>query len=173
MTAEQRRVHDVIAAQRSGGKVRGPFAVLLHAPDLCERVAEFVKHVMSETRVAENLKEILILAIARKYTAQYEWFVHEARARRAGVAEAVIEAIRQRNQPDFTDPKEKLVYDMTNEIVDKRQLSDDHYARAVASLGEAAVVELVALIGFYIMVAVLLVSYQVESPDGNATPLCD
>ena len=59
------------------------------------------------------------------------------------------------------------------EILEAQRLSDDRYARAVKALGEPAVVELVSLIGFYIMVAVLLVSYEVEIPDGGTPPLND
>jgi 4-carboxymuconolactone decarboxylase len=173
MTAEQRRMRDTIATQRVGGRIRGPFAVLLHAPEIGERVAEFVNHLMSDTRVPTNLKEIAILTIARKYTAQYEFYVHEKRARQSGIDGAVIDAIRRRQRPDFSKAKEALVYDMTDEILEAQRLSDDHYARAVKALGEPAVVELVSLIGFYIMVAVLLVSYEVEIPDGGTPPLID
>ena len=72
MTAEQRDLHDLIARQRSRGKVQGPFAVMLHAPDICERVADMVNHLLQETRVALPLKELAIITIARQYTAQYE-----------------------------------------------------------------------------------------------------
>ena len=171
MTVEQRRLHDQISAQRTGGEVRGPFAILLHVPDIGRRVADMVNHMLSDTLVPHRLKELAILTIARQYTAQYEWGVHVRRALRLGLDEAVIDAIRHNRRPDFHHADQALVYDMTNEIVDKRRLGDDHYARAVAALGEAAVVELVALIGFYIMVAVLLVSYQVELPDGIAEPM--
>jgi 4-carboxymuconolactone decarboxylase len=168
MTAEQRRLHDKISAQRTGGEVRGPFAVLLHVPEIAEPVADMVDLMLSDTRVPHTLKELAILTIARQYTAQYEWGVHVRRALRLGLDEAVIDAIRHNRRPDFRDADEELVYDMTNELVADRRLGDDHYARAVAALGEAALVELVALIGFYMMVAILLVSYQVELPDGIA-----
>jgi 4-carboxymuconolactone decarboxylase len=127
---------------------------------------------MSDTRVPHKLKEIAILSIARKYTALYEWFAHERRARRLELDDGIIEAIRHGRRPAFEDGDQELVYDMANEIVDFRWLSDDHYARAVTALGAPAVVELVVLIGFYISAAVLLVSYQVGIPDG-AVPLAE
>ena len=172
MTPEQRRLHDEIAARRTGGKVSGPFAVLLHAPEICGPLSRFIDQLMSDTRVPHELKEIAILSIARKYTAQYEWFTHERRARRFGLDHGIIEAIRHREPPPFRDADQELVYDMANEIVDHRRLGDDHYARAVAALGAPAVVELGVLIGFYISVAVLLNSYQVGIPDG-AVPLAE
>lgn len=173
MTAEQRALHDLIAKQRSRGQVQGPFAVMLQAPDVCERVAEMVNHMLQETRVPLTLKEIAIITIARQYTAQYEWFVHARRAKEVGVDDAVIDAIRHRRRPNFNDPTEALVYDMTLDMVDHRRLSDNLYASAIKTFGNAAVVELVALIGFYIMIAVFLVSFQVEVPDPEAVLLSD
>ena len=173
MTAEQRALHDTVAAQRTGGQVRGPFAVLLHAPDVGGRIADMVNHLLSDTRVPHTLKELAIIVIARQYTAQYEWFIHARRAKQVGLDDGVIDAIRHRRRPDFSDDAEALVHDMTLEIVETRRLGDDRYARAVATLGEAAVVELVALIGFYIGIAVFLVSFDVEVPDASAEPLAD
>lgn len=168
LTEEQRKLHDTIAAQRSVGQVRGPFAVLLRTPDIGERVADMVDHFLSETRVPLPLKELAIIVVARHYTAQYEWFVHARRARQVGLQEATIEAIRHRRRPDFSDPKETLVYDLTLEIVENSKLGDASYEQAVAAFGEEAMVELVALIGFYIMIAVFLVSFEVEVPDPDA-----
>jgi len=171
MTAEQRALYDTILAQRSRGKVQGPFAVLLHAPDMGERVAEMVQHLLGETRMPDRLKELAILAIARRWTAQYEWFVHERRARAAGVSDAVIEAIRARSDPPFADAADALAFRMVEEIVERRKLSDEAYAEAIAAFGEPATVEFVAFIGFYIMVAVVLTSFDIEAPDGAPNPL--
>ncbi|MBT5458527.1 MAG: hypothetical protein HOK82_18135 [Rhodospirillaceae bacterium] len=168
LTEEQRALHDVIAAQRSVGQVRGPFAVLLRTPDIGERVADMVDHMLSETRVPLPLKELAIIVIARHYTAQYEWFIHARRAKQVGLDEAAIEAIRHRRRPELSDAAEIMVYDLTLEILENSKLSDQTYDRAVTAFGEEAMVELVALIGFYIMIAVFLVSFDVDVPDPDA-----
>ena len=173
MTTEQRDLHDLIAKQRSRGQVQGPFAVMLQAPDVCERVADMVNHLLQETRVPLTLKELAIITIARQYTAQYEWYVHAKRAKELGVEEAVIDAIRHRRRPAFNSFNESLVYDMTMEMVEQRRLGDDLYASAKDAFGDAALVELVALIGFYIMIAVFLVSFEVPVPDPDAVLLLD
>jgi len=171
MTDEQRALHDLILSQRSRGKVQGPFAILLHAPDVGARVADLVQHFLGETRMEMKLKELAILCIARRYTARYEWFVHENRARNAGLSDAAIEALRGGAVPPFADDGEKLVYRMVEEIVERRKLSDERFAEAVAAFGEPATVEFIAFIGFYIMIAVVLTSFDVEAPDGAPDPL--
>jgi 4-carboxymuconolactone decarboxylase len=166
MTGEQKTLHDLISVQRTGGRVAGPFGVMLHAPEICESVADMVTLMLSDTRLPHPLKELVILTIARDYTAQYEWGVHERRAHKFGLDADVIEALRHRREPDFHDQDQRVVYDVTRELLANKKLSDDGYAKAVAAFGEVAVVELIALIGFYIMVAVLLVSFDVDLPDG-------
>ena len=166
MNTIQRELHDRIASQRSGGQVAGPFSVLLHAPEICDPVSSFIDHLMSDTRLPHNLKEITILVIAKAYSAPYEWVVHERRARRVGVLDSVIEAIRKGNSPHFHDPDEKLIFEITTEMIEKRHFSEDTYSKALATLGKETLVEFVVLLGFYISVAVLLVSFDVAGPDG-------
>jgi len=169
LTEAQRRLHDRIA-KAGRGAAAGPWAVMLRVPELGERLAAVVEYLMSETLVPYKLKRLAVLTIAREYRAQYEWCVHEPRARAAGLAGDVIEAIRNGARPGFRDPDEALVYDMTLEIVRARSLGTGLHARAVDALGEAPTVELIALIGFYIALAVLLVAYDVEAPN-RAVPL--
>lgn len=171
MNDAQRRLYDKVMAQR--GRVRGPFNVLLHAPEIGEPLTDIVEHYHGQTRVPKNVKELAILTIARHYTAQYEWLVHEPGARKAGVPDAVIEAIRHRREPPFADPKEACAYAMVNELVANKKIAAATYARAVELFGEPAVVELVTQIGFYIAIAVLLVSFEVDVPADEKVPLAD
>ena len=171
-TPDQKRIADMIANQRKA-KVRGPFGVLLHTPEICELFANFVDLSLDEeqSRIPLRLKELAIITVGRVYGSDYEWFIHAARAVRVGVAEDIVEAIRTRKRPDFEDSNEALVYDMTLDMVENRTLGDALYARAVAAFGEPALVELVALIGFYIMIAAFLCAFDVDAPEGGPAPL--
>ncbi len=122
------------------------------------------------TLIPQRLKRLAVLAIAREYSAQYEWFVHEPKARAAGLAPEVIEAIRVGARPAFANPEESLVYEVAIELLRSRTLNAKRHRNLVEALGEAATVELIALIGFYIGLAVLLVAYDVDAPNG-ALPL--
>ena len=53
----------------------------------------------------------------------------------------------------------------------KRQLSDDTFARAKQILGEQQVVDLVAVTGFYVMVSAVVIAGRIEIPDGGAPPM--
>ena len=167
MTEQQGILHDRISAQRTGGQVGGPFAVMLHAPNICDPVSQFIDQLMSDSPLPHKLKEVTILTIAQEYQAPYEWIVHERRAKRFGLDDAVIEALKAGQTPNFPDATEKLVYDITKEMLDTRKVSDALYKQAEAALGKEPLVEFIILLGFYISVAVLLVSFDVEGPGGE------
>jgi 4-carboxymuconolactone decarboxylase len=155
MTAEQKRVNDFIAGKRHGGHARGPFGIWLRNPVLAEKAAHFGDYVRDELSIDRALAEFAILVIARHYTAQYEWFAHERHARSVGIDDAVIEAVRHGKEPPMADAKMKATYALTREVLEKKSVSD-----------ATQTVELATTIGFYAMVAMMLVTFLVDVPEG-------
>ena len=98
LTPEQREVFDRIAGTR--GRVAGPFTVLLHAPDLADRVQNVGAYLRYETELERDLAETAVLVTARAWDSAFEWEAHEPHARRAGVPAEVIEALRDRCRHD-------------------------------------------------------------------------
>jgi 4-carboxymuconolactone decarboxylase len=170
MSDEQRRVHDLIGAGRSGGVVSGPFPIWLRQPALAEKAAGLLSFLRRDLALPVRLSELAVLVTARAWTAQYEWAVHEKHAVAAGLDQAIATSIEEGRTPSFTREDEAAVYALSSELQHGRAVSATTYARAVAALGEPSVVALVATIGFFTMVAVVLVAFEVEAP-GGATPL--
>ncbi len=168
MTSEQFELRDLIAGQRSTGSARGPFGVLLHAPEIGRRVADFVDHLLSDTRLSHRLKELAIITVARKYTAQYEWWIHARRAERFGLELEIIQAISERRSPEFKDPESMIVFEIAEKLSGDGRFSDELYSTAEQRFGKPGIVELVALIGLYIMIAVFLNAFDVDVPDPDA-----
>lgn len=172
MTNEQQRVHQEIGSSRSG-RVSGPFAIWLRDPALADQANQFGAYLRNRTSLATPLQEIAILVTARHWTAQYEWWVHESAALEAGVHEDVVEAIRDRRRPGFEDADEEMVYVVCSELYDTYALSDETHDRAVERLGQQALIELVAIAGFYSMVALTLNAFEAPVPEGGPPPLQD
>lgn len=170
MNEDQRRIAAKIAATR-GGVVRGPFAIWLRHPKLAEQAEAFGSHLRLGTAVPRRLSELAILVTARHWTAQYEWYAHEAAAREAGIADPIIEAIRHRRAPAFEAADEACVWRLCNELYQTRDVSEATYATARDTLGEAMLIELVTIAGFYAMVALVLKSFDAPLPPGVAPPL--
>jgi len=171
MTPEQIRVNDAISAKRGGGQAHGPFGIWLRTPALAEKAAVFGDHLRAELTLPQRLQEIAVLVVARHWTAQYEWFAHVRHAERLNIPAELIEAIRSRREPVIADAEDAIVYRLTTEMLESRALSDATYRDAVGLLGEQTVVDLITTIGFYVMVAIVLVGFRVGIPGGQPAPL--
>ena len=65
------------------------------------------------------------------------------------------------------------MHDYSRALLNRHHVSDDLYRATVAALGEAALVELVVLLGYYSLISMVLVSFQVPLPEGQAPPFGD
>jgi 4-carboxymuconolactone decarboxylase len=165
LTPEQRAVHDRIAGTR-GGVVRGPFAIWLRNPKVADAADRFGT-ILRNGDLDLRLFELMVLVVARHWSAQYEWFAHARQALAAGLSPAVVDAIRDRRAPEFTRDDERLVYELVTEMNETKTLSQPTYDRAVAMLGLDHVIELTTALGFYTMVAIMLNGFDAPVPGGE------
>ena len=133
----------------------------MHNAELADRVQALGALLRYETSLEPRLSELAILAVARHWSCQYEWHWHAAEAARAGLPNAVIEAIKHRRPPPLSAEDEVTVYDFTCELQINRAVSDETYDKALALFGPAGVVELTALNGYYAMIAMTLNEHRV------------
>jgi 4-carboxymuconolactone decarboxylase len=172
LTDAQRKVVEAI---KSGprGRVGGPFPALLRNPDLAGRVAHLGELLRFGTSLPPRLSELAILVTARTWKAQYEWYAHAKLARQGGLSDAIIEAIRRNEKPTGMQPDEAAVYNLCTELHRTHGVSDQTYATARDLFGEAGVVELIAISGYYVLVSMVLNVAQVPLPEGEPLPLAD
>ena len=169
LAPEGRAVYDKIANSPRGG-VRGPFLALLQVPELCDRIQHLGAHLRYDTSFEPRLSEMAILIVARRFNCPYEWFAHEPHAVKGGLAQAVIEAIRERRRPDAMKADETALYDYATELVAHNSISDTTYQRALDTFGKRGVVELAGIIGYYMMIAMTLVAHDLQPPAGTPAP---
>jgi 4-carboxymuconolactone decarboxylase len=152
------------------GGMRGPFNALFYSPLLGEAAQRLGEVVRFETSIPPTLRELAILVVAAKWHAQYEWWAHEKIARTVGLDPNVITSLKAKSLPAFTHPAEAVVYHFTQELIDHQRVSEQRYAKAIELLGEAGVVELVFLIGYYTLVSMSLNVFEVSVPKGETPP---
>ena len=179
---DQQRLFDNITGGRRGkerltgtfltpeGGMKGPFNALFYRPVFGEAAQRLGEVVRFENSIPPPLRELAILVVAAKWHAQYEWWAHEKIARKEGLDPKVIASLKAGILPDFTHPDETVVYHFTRELIDQQKVSDQRYANAVELLGEAGVVELVMLLGYFTLVSMSLNVFDVSVPDGETTP---
>ena len=154
----------------SEGGMNGPFNALLYSPVVGDAVQQLGQMVRFETSIPPTLRELAILCVAAKWRAQYEWWAHEKIARSVGLDSTIITSVKAGNLPAFTCPAESIVYHFAQELLEQQRVSEQYYTQTVDLLGEAGVVELVALLGYYTLVSMSLNSFEVPVPKGEIKP---
>ncbi|WP_145006691.1 carboxymuconolactone decarboxylase family protein [Pseudomonas oryzihabitans] len=168
MTPEQQRVlADILSGPR--GNLDGPFLAWIHSPALADHAQRLGAFCRYGTRLDLRLTELAILTTAAWWRSQAEWQIHEPIARSAGLADAVIEALRQCAAPQFESAEEACVHAIGMALYDTRRVPDDLYRQGVALFGEAGMVELIGVYGYYTLVAMTLNAFAVDR--GTDTPL--
>lgn len=170
MSPEQRAVVAEISAGPRGG-VRGPFIALLHHPALAQRIQALGEHLRFGTSFTDDLTEIAVLVTARHWTCQNEWVPHAKMAQRAGLSDAIIDAIAQGTPPPALTDDQALVMRFCEETLRQGQPSAPTYDAAQGRFTRAGVLDLLSLCGYYTMLAMILNTAQLPLADGVAPPL--
>jgi len=175
LTPAQRALLGSIRSGPRGGSttIRGPFAVFLHAPAFGELAQQLGGHCRFKTAVAPRLSEFAILATAKLWRAQYEWFAHVPQAERAGVKTETIRDLHKGRVPKSAPKDERAIYDFVQELYKTRRVSDKTFERVRAVLGDAATVELVGILGYYALISMILNVFRMSPPEGEPLPFAE
>jgi len=168
------RQKELMEAIRSGPRGRvsqsGPFGVYMHAPDFGDLTQKLGAHCRYKTSVPPRLSEFAILCTARQWRAQYEWHAHAAIAEKAGVAPETIKDLKAGRAPKKAKKDERAIYDFVAELYKTKRVSERTYKRVNAVLGDVGTVELVGILGYYSLVAMMLDVFNVTLPEGATAP---
>jgi 4-carboxymuconolactone decarboxylase len=166
MNDAQRALLEALRAGPRGKSItpRGPFAVWLHAPEFGDLAQKVGAHCRYKTALPPRLSEFAILCTARLWRAQYEWFAHEPMAEKGGVKPKTIQALRAGRAPKSAPKDERAIYDFVQELYKTKRVSDRTYKRVHSFLGDAATVELVGILGYYVMISMTLNVFRMMPP---------
>lgn len=164
MTERQKAVADEIAAGPRGS-LKGPFLVLIHNPELASCVQAVGEHLRFGTAIPKPLIELAILVVAHRWNCRYEWFAHARIAREAGVSADMISELAIGELPSPMSADEALVHRFSVETAWDGRPSEVALDKAEAIFGRPAVLDLIAIVGYYTMLAMVLNAAQVPVPD--------
>lgn len=154
-TDAQREVAQAMIAGPRGA-VLAPFIPLLRSPELAghlQRVGEYLRY---RSNIGVRLTELAILVTASEWRQPIEWAIHAPIAEREGIAPQIIAALARRERPVEMADDEAAVYDVCSELHRDRSIGDATWARAIGLFGEAGVVDLISINGYYAMLAMVM-----------------
>jgi 4-carboxymuconolactone decarboxylase len=154
----------------TGQGLAGPFNAYVTAPEVGRRLSSLGATLRFSTSIERRLIEIAIITTGARWQAEFEWWAHASMAREHGVADAVVDAIGRGEEPPFESDDERAVYTVARQLSEGGHLDQEAYDAAHRFLGDAGMVELVSLCGYYTLVSFLLNAFAVPLPP-DAAPM--
>ncbi|WP_027520925.1 carboxymuconolactone decarboxylase family protein [Bradyrhizobium sp. Ec3.3] len=166
---KQRPLGEQIMKVSSVG-IGGPYNPMIRSPVLGQRLFDLFYYLRWETSVPARLNEFAILVIARQWRSQVEWFAHAPIAAKAGLSPALIAELKTNKRPATMSEEEAVVYDFVTELTTTKKVADETYVRAKKVFNDQQIVDLTAVAGNYVMVAMLLAMAEETVPPGKEEP---
>lgn len=153
--AQQEAANELINGPRRG--VYGPFRPLMHKPPLLRAVAKVGETLRYEGSLDAALREWTICVVAREVSNVFEWDMHHPLAISAGVPDSALAALDAgAPSPRGLRADLALARTVASELVHAHRLSDKTWQAALQLWGEATLVELLTLVGYFVMVCWLM-----------------
>ena len=163
VAATDHAVFDSIVQSR--GAVQGPFTMFLHCPELSGRLAHLGAFVRFEGSLDMRVRVLAAMTVARELDAVYVWGAQTGGARRLGVPESTITAIRE-NHSRGIPPEDAQIVDFTRQLM-RRHRVDDATANALRQrFGDDGFIQLTGAIGYYSMLSMTVNACELEAAPG-------
>jgi 4-carboxymuconolactone decarboxylase len=170
LTDAQKKAIEEFKAARSVD-ISGPFVPLLRSPEVMSRARAMGDYLRYKSSLPPRLSEFVILLTARRWTQQYEWHAHQPLALQGGLRGEIVKAIADGRRPGAMAADEEAVYTLWDEVQRTQGASDATYARAIGTVGEQGVIDVLGITGYYTMLAMVMNTARTPLPDGVKPPL--
>ena len=147
-----------------------PFKIYMRSPELADKVEAVSDYVRWGTGLQPRLTELAIMITARQWSSQWIWRGHYRAAVRGGLDPSVGADIATGKQPEKMKEDEALLYNYATEMYRDKAVSDATFNAAVKQFGEKGLIDLVATMGYYDMVAMTLITAKAVVPKEDDVP---
>ncbi len=163
VAAKDHAIVDAIVASR--GALQGPFTMFLHCPELAGRLAHLGAFVRFEGSLDMRVRVLAAMTVARELEAVYVWGAQTAAARRQGVPETTITAIRDKHARGLP-PEDAQIVEFTYQLLRGHRVDAASVKALQARFGNNGFIELTGAIGYYSMLAMTVNACELEAGPG-------
>src|SRR5215469_7736695 len=160
VAAQHHAVVDAITQSR--GAIQGPFTMFLHCPELAGRAAHLGAFVRFEGSLDMRVRVLAAMTVAREFEAVYVWGAQTGGARRLGVPETTITAIRD-NHSRGVMPEDAEIIEFTWQLLRRHRVDDANAKALLARFGSDRFIQLTGAIGYYSMLAMTVNACELEA----------
>jgi len=142
----------------------GPVSMSLYSPKVALAFNDLNGFLRYNGDLSPRHTEVAICVAAWEIEQQYEYSAHEPAALRYGAPQAVIDTIKFDREPVGLSPEETVIIKVGRQIMREHKLDSELYAEAVRLFGRKGLVEMVTVMGDYVMVGMVLTAIDQHLP---------
>ena len=162
VSPEMRDAYDYTYKLR--GMVPGPHKIWLANPRLSKVIVPTGAYYQRESTLTKAEIEIATNIVTARWRSAYASYEHEIIGERDGHLDPRrVQALIAGLPTAFEDPREQVVYELASALVTPRVVPQGLYRRARELLGDAGVVDVAVLLGWFTMVSMTLGAYDVPA----------
>jgi 4-carboxymuconolactone decarboxylase len=167
MKAADQAIYDKVAGANRTTPMLGPGGVSLHMPKVAQAMDILNQYLRYDSVIGRRYIEVAILVSAREFDQQYEWTFHEKAALDEGAPQATVDAIKHNGPVAALDARDAVIIRYGREIMREHRLSAATWAEAEARFTQQGALEIAAIMGDYLLAAVLLHAVDQQLPAGT------
>src|SRR5215510_12846521 len=164
VSPNEQPAYDAFMAARSGRPNIGPYTLLLHMPEMAQKLEALRLCLRDEASLPPKLQELVMISVAREMGCAFIWYAHAAAARQAGIRDDVVDGIRERRVLTGLSREEQAVVDFTRELLQNRRVSRATFDAATSLFGQRGTMTLTNLVACYAVLAYNMNTYELEAP---------
>lgn len=154
-----------VQAFRTKGLAPNVLATMLHHPPLAASFNRFGNVLLAEPAIGHRERELMLLRVAWRTRARYEWVHHVRLAKTYGLDAHDVAAIAQGDSESWS-PLERDLVAATDQLLDHYRIDDDTWCRLRGLLNDAQLVELPFIVGAYTSLAMAFNSWELQVEGG-------
>ncbi|HWF14679.1 MAG TPA: carboxymuconolactone decarboxylase family protein [Acidimicrobiales bacterium] len=157
--------HPVPPRDPASPKGLNAMGVLAHHPELTAAYNQLIRHALYFTTITPRQRELLVLRVAHRRGAAYEWAQHVYQAGVAGLTPE--EVARVRIGPDAPEWSvfERTLLSAADELVADARIGERTYSALAADFDTQQMMDVVFTVGAYEVFAMAMRTFDVELDD--------
>ena len=168
---EHRAAYDEVTDIRGQAPVVGPSSVLIYSPEMAVLANRLSEYIRTQSTLSEKNKRLAAMIGARSMDCQYIWVAQAAASRRAGVSDALVDALREREELPAMAPDEAAVVNYALELTDTNHVRQETFDAALELLGARGLTEFTTYMGYFRLMALNTNAFTIDLPDQITEPL--
>ncbi|MBM3941410.1 MAG: carboxymuconolactone decarboxylase family protein [SAR202 cluster bacterium] len=164
--AKHQKTFDEIVSTRGRGNTvdSGPGSIMINSPEMAKRANQLSGYLRRESTLSKRVQELAMITTARAMDCQYIWNAHAASARKEGVSEALVDALRDKKPLPRMTAEEAAVVNYGLEFYKTHRVSQTNFQAALDQFGAQGLTELTTLMGYYALLAFNANAFQIDLP---------